>query len=225
MTNARVAAIDKIATEGHSARLANGMLHPASAVLLATDPETASALVTDGAHNILSGWSVQSVPVRVACFDVALRHVPKPQHLYALGIDCPLYYSVHSAWAKLAPEGSALIHTMKYLRPGEPAEPEVSRHELEALLDVLQPGWRAEVMEQYSLPHMIASNALVQAGQGGLQGRPGPAVPGIPHLYVAGDWVGTEGQLAEACFASASRAASMILTALAARREDFAVVK
>jgi hypothetical protein len=95
---------------------------------------------------------------------------------------------------------------------------------LEALLDVLQPGWRAEVVEEYFLPHMIASNAIIQAGQGGLPGRPGPAVPGIRNLYVAGDWVGTEGQLAEACFASAQSAAHMIMTALAAQRSDYAMV-
>ncbi len=89
---------------------------------------------------------------------------------------------------------------------------------------MVQPGWRTEVMDQSFLPQMIASNAIVQAGQGGLHGHPGPAVPGIHNLYVAGDWVRAEGQLAEACFASASRAASMILTALAAKPGDYAVV-
>ena len=189
-------------------------------MLLATDPETASALVADGTHEELSHWAAQSIPARVACFDVALRRLPKPQHLLALGIDCPLYYSVHSAWAKLAPEGSALIHTMRFLRPGERAEPEATKQELEALLDVLQPGWREEVMEHSFLPQMVASNAIVQARQGGLRGRPGPAVSGIHNLYVAGDWVGAEGQLAEACFASASHAASMIMKVLAAQQGD-----
>lgn len=185
--------------------------YAASEVLLATDPKVASALVADGAHKALSCWAAQSVPARVACFDMALRRLPRPQNLFAMGLDCPLYYSVHSASAHLAPKGSALIHTMKCLRPDEPAEPEATRHELEALIDLLQPGWRAEVVEQYFLPHMVASNAIVQARLGGLSGRPGPVVPGRPNLYVAGDWVGTEGQLAEACFASASSAARMIM--------------
>jgi phytoene dehydrogenase-like protein len=139
-------------------------------------------------------------------------------------MDRPLYAAVHSAWAKLAPEGSALVHTLKYLQPDEPAEPLAIRQELEALLDLVQPGWRAEVVEQSFLPQMAPSNAVVLARQGGLPGRPGPAVPGIRNLYVAGDWVGAEGQLADACFASARSAARMIMSALATRSGDAVMV-
>ncbi len=114
MTHTRVAAIE-ISEERHIVRLADGGAYQASAVVLALDPQSASALVANGTHTDLNRWAAQSIPTRVACFDVALRCLPKPQHLYTLGIDRPLYYSVHSAWAKLAPEGSALIHTMKYL--------------------------------------------------------------------------------------------------------------
>lgn len=223
LTHARVAAIE-VSNESNTVRLADGISYPASAVLLAVDPRTAATLVADGAHTELNHWAAQSIPARAACFDVALRRLPQPRHLYTLGIDRPLYYSVHSAWAKLAPEGGALIHTMKYLQPDEPAEPETSRQELEALLDVVQPGWRTEVIEQSFLPHMIPSNAIVQAAHGGLPGRPSPAVPGIRNLYVAGDWVGTEGELADACFASAREAAHMIMTALAIKPTHYAVV-
>jgi phytoene dehydrogenase-like protein len=222
VTHAKVTAIE-IAEEGHTVRLANGASYLASAVLLAIDPQAASVLVADGAHKELNCWATQSVPARAACLDVALRRLPEPQHLFALGIDRPLYYAVHSAWAKLAPEGSALVHTVKYLQPDEPAEPETRRQELEALLDSVQPGWRAEVVEQYFLPQMAASNAMVLARHGGLPRRPGPAVPGIRNLYVAGDWVGTEGQLANACFASARSAACMIMSALTTRSGDDAV--
>jgi phytoene dehydrogenase-like protein len=223
VTHARVAAIE-ISEERHTVRLVDGTPYQASAVVLAIDPQTASALVADGIQPELNCWAAQSVPARAACFDVALRRLPKPQHLYTLGIDRPLYYSVHSAWAKLAPAGNVLIHTMKYLKPGEPANSKTTRQELEALLDVLQPGWRAEVMEQYFMPHMVASNAIVQAGRGGLPWRPGPAVPGIRNLYVAGDWVGTEGQLADACFASARSAASRIITTRASKLDEYIVV-
>lgn len=223
VTHARVAAIE-ISEESHTVRLADGTSYPASAVVLALDPQTASALVMHGTHKDLNRWAAQSVPARVACFDVALRRLPKPQHLFTLGIDRPLYYSVHSAWAKLAPEGGALIHTMKYLKPGESATPETTRHELEALLDVMQPGWRAEVMEQSFLPHMVASNAIVQARQGGVAGRPGPAVTDIRNLYVAGDWVGAEGQLADACFASASSVVSSIMATRVSNPKESVVI-
>ncbi|GHO42056.1 hypothetical protein KSX_02190 [Ktedonospora formicarum] len=56
-------------------------------------------------------------------------------------------------------------------------------------MDLLQPGWCAEVVEQSFLPRMIASNVIAQARLGGLSRRPGPEVPGLPNLYVAGDWV------------------------------------
>lgn len=85
-------------------------------------------------------------------------------------------------------------------------------------MDLLQPGWRAEVVEQSFLPQMIASNALVQARLGGLSGRPGPAVPGLPNLYVAGDWVGPEGEKADACFASARSAARLIIREQSSRQ-------
>lgn len=210
VTQTRVKAIE-VAGEGYTVHLADGASHAAGAVVLATDPETASTLVMDGKHEALRRWASQAIQARVACFDIALRRLPRAQNLFALGIDCPLYYSVHSAVARLTPEGGALIHVMKYLQPGEAVEPEATRQELEALMDLLQPGWRSEVVEQYFLPHMIASNAIVQARAGGLSGRPGPTVPGLPNLYVAGDWVGPEGELSDASFASARSAARLIM--------------
>jgi phytoene dehydrogenase-like protein len=216
ITQARVKAIE-VAAEGYSVRLADGSAYQASAVVLATDPETASTLVADGTHEALRRFAAQALPARVACLDIALRRLPRAGNLVTLCMDRPLYYAVHSASAHLAPEGSALVHLMKYLRPGEAAEPEASRQELEALMDLVQPGWRAEVVEQSFLPQMIASNAMVQARLGGVCGRPGPAVPGLPNLYVAGDWVGPEGDKAEACFASARSAARLILAKLSER--------
>jgi phytoene dehydrogenase-like protein len=58
---------------------------------------------------------------------------------------------------------------------------------------------------------MTVSHALVTAAQDGTGGRPGPEVPGIPGLFVAGDWVGPSGILADAALASAEAAARMIV--------------
>ncbi|EFH82443.1 phytoene desaturase family protein [Ktedonobacter racemifer] len=217
ITQARVKAIE-VAGEKYRVRLEDDSRHEASAVLLATDPETASALVADGTHEALSRWAAQAIPAYVACLDIALRRLPRAENLVTYGMDRPLYYSVHSASAHLAPEGSALVHLMKYLRPGEAAEPEATQQELEGLIDLLQPGWRAEVVEQFFLPHMIASNAIVQARFGGLSGRPGPVVPGLPNLYIAGDWVGPEGEKADASFASARSAARLIIAQRSSRQ-------
>lgn len=69
------------------------------------------------------------------------------------------------------------------------------------------------LVEKRFLPTMIAANALPTAAMGGLAGRPGVEVEGVSGLYLAGDWVGPTGMLADAVFASAGVAAD-----LAARR-------
>jgi len=56
------------------------------------------------------------------------------------------------------------------------------------------------------------------AKSGGFAGRPGPRVPGIEDLYLAGDWVGPEGFLVDASLASARRAAWLALEDRAAER-------
>ncbi len=190
-------------------RLANGELFPAEAVIVATGPEETSSLVDGGEHAALRNWVQEAVPAQVACLDVALRSLPDPKHLGVLSLDHPLYMVVHSASARLAPEGGALIHTIRYLKPGEHYDPQAIEHELESLLNRFQPGWQREVVERQFLPHMNATNAIVQARSGGLAGRPGPEVPGIRNLYIAGDWVGSAGQLASAGLASARLAARL----------------
>jgi hypothetical protein len=53
--------------------------------------------------------------------------------------------------------------------------------------------------------------ALPTAVSGGFAGRPGPREPRIDGFYVAGDWVGPEGFLADASLASARTAAELAL--------------
>jgi phytoene dehydrogenase-like protein len=174
------------------------------ALVLATGPAAARSVV---ASDAVARASMAAVPARAACLDVGLRHLPDPGAIFALGIDRPLYLSVHSNTARLAEPGHSLVSTMKYLDPGEPSDPEHDRAELESLLDRLQPGWRAPAIERRFLPSMTASSALVTAAAGGTQGRPRARVPDAPALWIAGDWVGPEGMLLDASLASAEAAA------------------
>ncbi|MFL6475053.1 MAG: hypothetical protein ACJ701_08600 [Nitrososphaera sp.] len=120
------------------------------------------------------------------------------------------YISVHSAYAKLAPENNgALIHLAKYLCTSIEPRPIEDQQELEEFLDLLQPGWRAVLVKKGPLPDMIASNALVSVAARGLAGRPDVRI--ADNLYIVGDWVGNEGLLSNASFASAKRAAQLIL--------------
>jgi phytoene dehydrogenase-like protein len=100
---------------------------------------------------------------------------------------------------------------MKYLGSSTQPDPKADREELEKLLDLVQPGWRKVVVIERFLPNMIVSNALVDASQGGIYGRPDVKVPGSENLYIVGDWVGPEGMLADASLSSAKRAAGRIL--------------
>ena len=185
------------------------------ALVLATGPAAARSLV---ASDAVARASLASVPARVACLDVGLRQLPDPHATFALGIDQPLYLSVHSRTARLAGPGHALVSTMKYLPAGDGSDPQQDRVELESLLDRLQPGWREHVVEQRWLPCMTASNALVTAAAGGTQGRPRGRVPDSPALWIVGDWVGPEGMLADASLASAEAAADEAAGDLATAR-------
>jgi hypothetical protein len=103
-----------------------------------------------------------------------------------------------------------VIHVAKYLG-GSAGDARANERELEGLMDLIQPGWRELVVQRRYLPDMLVANALPLAASGGSAGRPGPAVPGGDDLYVVGDWVGPDGMLADASFASAKQAARMIL--------------
>jgi len=188
---------------GRTVTLEDGTALPAAAAILATPPAEAAALTGSAT---LQAWAADALPVRAACLTVALSRLPVPGRLFALGIDRPLYVSVHSATARLAPEGGALIHAAHYL--GDAPAPD-GAGELESLLDALQPGWRDVLVERRFLPHLTVTHALVRADRAGLAGRPGPAVPGLPGVFVAGDWVGPEGMLADTALSSARAAAAL----------------
>jgi phytoene dehydrogenase-like protein len=184
---------------------------PADIVLLAIDPNTARSM-TGGFD-----WP-EMTPVAAACLDVALSKLPLPRPTFAIGLDRPLYFSVHSRWAQLTPRGGALIHVAKYRASGTPAGDEdldTSRpsaghadeeRELESVLDVLQPGWRDVLVHRRFLPSMSVSHALVTPHTI----RPPVRTP-VRGLYIAGDWVGDVGILSDAALASARAAAKAIL--------------
>jgi predicted NAD/FAD-dependent oxidoreductase len=85
------------------------------------------------------------------------------------------------------------------------------RTQLEGVMDTLQPGWREHVAFSRFAPHLTVSHALPTAAQGGLRGRPPVEVTGLSGLFVAGDWVGGEGLLADASLASGHATAQAIL--------------
>jgi phytoene dehydrogenase-like protein len=189
----------------HAVRLADGRRFEVGSAILAVPPRQASALVNDGRQAALAGWADRAVPVRAACLDIGLRRLPKPESWFALGFDRPVYLSVHSNWARLAPQGGALIHLLYYLKPSEEGGPQQER-ELEHLLDLVQPGWRDEVLVRRFMPDLTVAGALTSVAWEQRDGPRGPAVPEVDGLFVAGDWVGPDGMLADRALGSGSRA-------------------
>jgi phytoene dehydrogenase-like protein len=183
----------------------------ASAAIIAASPQVTSLLLELPQQHELVRWSIDAQNVRAACLDIALSRPTRPEHRFGLGLDEPTYVSIHSAAARFAPPGIAVIHVMKYLQTKEETSAEANEALLEGILDRLQPGWRAHVQARRYLPSMIVTHALPQAAQGGLAGRPAVTVADRPHVYLAGDWVGSRAQLADASAASAEEAARLIL--------------
>lgn len=192
----------------------DGARLPADTVILAVDPPTAAELAGDAG----ASWA-NARPVTAACLDVALRTLPNPKRTFALGIDEPHYFAVHSTWAQLAPKGGALVHTVKYRREQTATDVEIEgertrrdataaadERALEALLDRMQPGWRDVLVHRRFLPSMTVSNALATPAAP----RP-PVKTSVRGLFIAGDWVGDEGLLSDAALASARAAAKAVL--------------
>jgi phytoene dehydrogenase-like protein len=179
--------------------LADGSAVPAASVFIAAGPSVAAELVPSSAA--LAAAQRAAVPVRAACLDLALTGLPRPRATFCIGIDEPLYYSVHTAAAALARDGVQVIQAARYLAPGEVAD----ASSLEAMVDALQPGWSERVVVRRFLPQLVVANDLHPVGRR----RPGPAVPDAPGVFVVGDWVGHGSMLADAAIASARAAVAL----------------
>ena len=193
-------------------RLRDGSLLRASAVIIATSPRDAARLLDESAYPTLRQIVDALVPVKVACLDVAISHLPRPHHPVVQDLDSPRFMTVQSLYSRVAAEGGALIYTFKQLDPANPSDPSQDERDLEALLDAAQPGWRDALVKRQYLPRIEAVGALPTAASGGFAGRPNPQVPGLENLYLAGDWIGPVGFLSDASTASARQAAQLLLS-------------
>lgn len=204
-TGARVESVEFDRGQASGLRLGDGRHVRAGAVVLAVEPATAAAL-TSGGLTATQTWAIESEPLQAAVLDLAVKRLPVPRRIAVVSQDAPIYLAVHSTKAHLAPKGAALISVIRYLEPGlHPGHEEVLA-EMEAFADFVQPGWREVLVDRQHLPRMVVSNRELLASQGGAAGRPRFDGAGAPNLFVAGDWVGETGALADAVFASARQA-------------------
>jgi phytoene dehydrogenase-like protein len=210
VTGSHVASVEYQNGQVLGVRLRDERVLAASRVILATGPQDAAKLVNAGTYAPLREIVDPFIPARVACLDVALRRLPEPRYPVVLDLDHPCFLSAQSCYTPVAPEGGALISTFKQLDPRQPTDPKQDELDLEDLLDTAQPGWRDVLVKRVFLPRIEAIGMLPTANGGGYAGRPGPRVPGIANLYLAGDWIG-EGFLSDASMGSARQVAHLIL--------------
>lgn len=173
----------------------------ARTVLLACPPDRAARLISGVSQK---SWDHQEA-VKASCLDLALSRLPDPKKTFVLGVDEPSYISVHSKYANLAPKQAAVIHCMLYGGAEQLGVAE-TRRVLEDALDRAQPGWREVIVHESFLPNLTVAGGFPDARLGGMAGRPGVCLDDQEGLYLCGDWVGDEGQLADASFASADKA-------------------
>jgi hypothetical protein len=166
----------------HALLLSDGTVIQVSSIIAAAGPDETCRLVQGAEQMSIGRWKRESRPQYAACLDVALKNLPYPERVFALGLDEHLYFSKHSGSVKL----SDLLH-------------------------LLEPGWEREVVAIRFLPNILVAHDSRTIHHNGTGPAPGPAVPEVPGLFVAGDWVGSEGRLADAGMASAKLAAQEVL--------------
>jgi hypothetical protein len=170
-----------------------------AAVVAVADPGAAATLL--GREPFGVGPAVEA-----ACLDLGAARPPTVPVL--LGLDEPLYLSDHGTAARLAPDGTTVVHVARYLAPGEQHDHAGTRDELTAHA-ALAGIDDAAVVESRYLHRMTVVGAIATAEHGGLPGRPRSS--GVQGVALAGDWVGPEGHLLDASMASAEAAAAEVL--------------
>ena len=95
------------------------------------------------------------------------------------------------------------MHVMRYgARDARRDRPELERYaRLAGITD-------DQIVEERFLADMVVTHVLPSPALG-LAGRPGVAVPGAEGIYLAGDWVGPTGWLADAAMASGQQAGTL----------------
>ena len=176
-------------------------------------PDARSVIIATGTPDSaaqLLGTSFSVGPAAaVSGLDLGLDRAPDLD--FVLGGDVPFYFSNHSAVAQLAPNGQFHAAAVQYLGPDDEPDADAIRS-FAARAGVTD----ADIVESRRLHRMTTVTAIPTANNGGLGGRPAIDASGHPNVFLAGDWVGTDGHLADASIASGAAAAEAAVHSLEA---------
>ncbi len=217
------AKVEALLTDDRAAgvRLADGEELCARSVVLAGLSPTRAGRLIGAAGGQLPDTVAEPRPVRAACLDVALSELPRPDCPFVLGLDEPLYLSVHSLASKLTPGRGAVVQLLRY-DDGAEITAEAAQARLEELLDQAQPGWRERVVHRRFAPRMITDCHLPSPAEG-LASRPTVDATALDGVFIAGDWVGPRGWLAGASLRSGLAAAQAVIREAADSRAEIPV--
>ncbi|WP_202916215.1 phytoene desaturase family protein [Paenibacillus mesophilus] len=189
-------------------RFSDGETIQVNRVISTLSPAETYRLVGDADPTSLRRWKDGARPVMAACLDLCLKRLPVADRHFAIGLDQPVFFTNHSRVAKLSDRDTLVMHLIKYNCSGD-SDPKTDERLLEQTMNLLHPDWQKEVVAKQFLPNMTVVHDYMHLGQSELM--PGPAVPEIRGLYIAGDWASHGEMLADAAAASARRAAGRII--------------
>ncbi|PWA06009.1 dehydrogenase [Pueribacillus theae] len=175
--------------------------------IVATPPKQAVKMIKDAEHTSLGLWNEQAIPITASSIDLGLKKLPTSRHQFAIGLDQSLFFTNQSRAAKLSDDGTVVVSLAKYHNPLEEMNIHADKQQLESVMDLLHPGWRQEVAVQQFLPKITVSYNFPHLKR---KENPGPSIPEMKGMYIAGDWTGHEEVLADAAVASGKRAAREI---------------
>jgi phytoene dehydrogenase-like protein len=204
---AKVEALRRADTARWAVQLERSMIF-CDEVVLAGSPAMVDALLPPSPAR--ASFVANTHPCRAAVLDLGLRgEWPGPGFL--IDLDEPIYLSVHSEVAELAPPGHTLVSLLWYRRGDEDHTAAELRGRLEALARRWMPDFEEQLVVDQFLPDITVAHDMPHPSRGGLAGR-SPVSLG-EGLHLVGDWVGDRAMLLDASLASASAACRAILGA------------
>ncbi|MDQ0272769.1 phytoene desaturase family protein [Cytobacillus purgationiresistens] len=189
-------------------KCSDGAAFYAADCLMAVPPTAAYKMLKGAERSSLRIWKEQAIPVTAACLDLGIKSLPQPDNQFAIGLDQAVFFTNQSRAAKLSQNGTSVVSVTKYHKVNQKEKFATGDDELKAVMNILHPGWEEVVEEKQYLSNITVTFDFPHVKRKQL---PGPSIPEMNGIYIAGDWAGHDEMLADAAAASGKRAAIDIL--------------